>query len=110
MSLVEIRASLTCDGCGRTFSVAMDPASSVPSDWTLFDDATDAVRGSVSYKGPNGVNGCLGMSAVVDNEHLCGECADKCGDCQRCHAVGTFDGMKCGNCGGTGYGHRKRDL
>lgn len=74
MPLQEIRAHWLCDGCGKPFSVKMEPPNKFPRGWTLYDSAVDAVRGSIDYQGPNQPNGCGGMSAVEGDNCLCGHC------------------------------------
>lgn len=82
MAIVNIRATISCDACGREFRVEMDPASKVPAGWTLWDDAQDAVRGGsiVPEKGQD-ILDVLGSScSVQDDKMLCGDCtraADK---------------------------------
>lgn len=74
MSLRSIRARFACDRCGATFSVEMDPAYVPPVDWSLFDAAEDAARGSVRYEGPLHPDGFQGSSSVDGQSHLCGPC------------------------------------
>lgn len=77
MSINVIRASFTCDGCGKPFKVDMDPADKVnPAIFpTLYDEAVDYVRGGTTSDGE--------FCSVQDGMHLCGECtsvADQIGD------------------------------
>lgn len=62
MSIVEINATFSCDGCGAHFNVDLDNAATLPNGWTLTELAVDAVRG-----GPV-------MSSVQDGMDLCAEC------------------------------------
>lgn len=67
MTLVVVRATFECDGCGTQFKVDMDPATMRPKGWTLFEEAEDYVRGGCGAEG--------GMPAVVHGMHLCHKCA-----------------------------------
>lgn len=101
--LKEIQASFECDECGKPFSVEMDPARKVPPEWSLFDEAVDAVRGSVGYRGPTTRDGLGGCSAVVDGRHLCGECERDflvCDACKKGVKAPFAPGDRC-VCGGT---------
>lgn len=68
MSIVVIRATFECDGCGTQFRVDMDPAKMRPKGWSLMDEAVDYVRGGAGSDG--------GMPMVVHDMHLCHACAD----------------------------------
>lgn len=67
MSIVVVRATFECDGCGTQFRVDMDPSKMRPKGWTLFEEAEDYVRGGAGADG--------GMPAVVHDMHLCHDCA-----------------------------------
>lgn len=73
MKLIEVRATFECDGCGRQFSVEVDPAASAPQGWDMMNVAIDAVRGSVGYKSRIG----SGPSSVQNDKCLCGDCTRK---------------------------------
>lgn len=66
MSLVTVRATYDCDGCGKQFRVEMDPSAMRPKGMSLFDEAEDYLRGGC---------GTEGMPAVVHDMHLCHDCA-----------------------------------
>jgi hypothetical protein len=61
MTLMSIKATFECDGCGTQFKVDMDAARKIPSDWCVMDEAIDQLRGGV-------------MMTVVHTLHLCDEC------------------------------------
>jgi hypothetical protein len=63
MSLVCIKATFECDGCGTQFKVDMDAAHMRPKGWCLMDEAVDCLRGCVA-------------NTVVHDLHLCAECHD----------------------------------
>lgn len=67
MSLVCVRATFECDGCGTQFKVDMDPAKMRPKGWTLMEEAEDYARGGCGAEG--------GMPAVIHDMHLCHACA-----------------------------------
>ena len=73
MSVIQIRATIECEGCGTEFSVEIDTASNLPDGWDLCDLAKDAVRGSVGYEHRLKSSGC---SSVQDDKMLCGSCTD----------------------------------
>ncbi len=66
MSIVCVRATFECDGCGEQFKIEMDAAKMRPKGWTLMEEAEDYVRGGC---------GTEGMPAVVHRMHLCHDCA-----------------------------------
>lgn len=71
--LIEIRAEFECDGCGRTFSVRIEPESQLYVG-SAYDLAVDAVRGSIAHKGPRTKAG-LGASSYVEGDQCyCGAC------------------------------------
>ncbi len=72
--LKTITAEFACDGCGELFSVSMDPACGPYGDWSTFDFAVDAVRGSIGYRGPTEPGH---SSSVQRDKHLCGNCTHK---------------------------------
>lgn len=67
MSIVVIRATFDCDGCGTQFKVEMDPAKMRPKGWALAEEAEDYLRG--------GIGADAGMPAMVHDMHLCHDCA-----------------------------------
>lgn len=69
---VEVRA--ICDGCGKWFCVEMELSDSIPQDWTLYDAAVNAVRGSLEYRDAKLI---IGSSSVQDGKHLCDACTDE---------------------------------
>ena len=75
MSVIKIRAYIECDECGAQFSVGMDPADKPNKDWTLWDMAEDAVRGSVEYEDKSWRYGLV--SSVQDGKMLCKDCTTK---------------------------------
>lgn len=92
MSLKRLTAYFACDECGRAFAVGLDPASTPPPLWSLFDCAVDGVRGAVDYA--DGRSDVLGCSSVQNDKHLCAECTEKAdaaapADEPECHAEGT---------------------
>lgn len=72
--LREIRATWQCEGCGKDFSVSIEPARTtcpeVPSMW---DMALDAVRGGIGYQGPNPG----GLCCIYKEKVLCASCEDE---------------------------------
>ena len=66
MSIVCVKATFECDGCGCQFKVEMDPAKMRPKGMTLMEEAEDYCRGGC---------GDSGMPAVVHDMHLCHDCA-----------------------------------
>lgn len=66
MSIVCIRATFECDGCGCQFRVEMDPATMRPKGWSLMEEAEDYLRGMCSADG--------GLPAMVHDLHLCDDC------------------------------------
>lgn len=72
LMLINIQATFACDECGDKFVVKLDPASTfIHDNWSLFDEAEDAVRGGV-FVVPTG-----DPTSVQDDEHLCGACTAK---------------------------------
>jgi hypothetical protein len=67
VSIVCIRATFECDGCGTQFKVEMDPATMRPKGWSLAEEAEDYLRGGIGADG--------GMPAMVHDMHLCHDCA-----------------------------------
>lgn len=63
MSLLEIKATFSCDECGTVFAVGLDAAYCPPTNWSLMDVAEDQVR--------------AGLQSVQDNKHLCRKCTMK---------------------------------
>jgi uncharacterized Fe-S cluster-containing MiaB family protein len=75
MSIKHIKAEIVCDGCGCHFSVAFDEAYEPPEGWSLYDVATDTVRGGTSCEA---IGRCeVGVSSVQGNMHLCPGCTRK---------------------------------
>lgn len=68
MSLIVVRATFECDGCGGQFKVDMDAATMRPKGWSLMEEAEDCVRGGCGSDG--------GMPAIVHGMHLCHDCAE----------------------------------
>lgn len=66
MSIVLVRATIECDGCGRHFHTDLDEAYKRPEGWTLFEEAEDMVRGGHCYEG--------GICSVMHGLHLCPKC------------------------------------
>jgi hypothetical protein len=66
MSLVCIRATFECDGCGTQFRIEMSPSAMRPKGWSLMEEAEDFLRGMCAADG--------GMPAMVHDLHLCDEC------------------------------------
>jgi len=66
VSIQLIRATVDCDGCGTQFHTEMDNADDLPDGWSLFDLATDYVRGGVCVEG--------GLCSVQADMHLCPTC------------------------------------
>lgn len=68
MSIVDIIARFSCDGCGARFGVEMDNASTLPDGWTLTELAVDAVRGGpVLCSVQDGMELCAACTAVADS-------------------------------------------
>lgn len=74
--IVCIRARFACDLCDQQFSVALDPASKAPAEWSLFESAEDAIFQT-------------GRGMVVEGTHLCPDCADRW-----CKCGGSWDSFK----------------
>lgn len=66
MTLKSISAKFECDGCGAAFEAYIDPARTLPADWSMFDMAVDAVRGSVGAA-------CTSVQGE-SNQCLCHKC------------------------------------
>lgn len=67
--LDRIEAVFRCDHCASAFSVEIDPATTLPVEWTPFDIAEDAIRG-----GLRGTIGKSGNVSVQGGKHLCPDC------------------------------------
>lgn len=68
MTLLAIRAFMTCDGCGSRMSFDLDPAGKVTVGWSLFDKAIDACRGGLDREQD-------GLSSVQGSDKcLCASC------------------------------------
>ena len=75
MSIVLIRATVECDGCGKQFHTDMDNADKLPDGWSIYDLVVDYVRGGNCAEG--------GMCSVQHDLDLCPQCtlvADHIGD------------------------------
>lgn len=75
MSILLIRATVDCDGCGKQFHTELHNADKLPDGWTLFELAEDYVRGGNCVEG--------GLCSVYHDMHLCPQCttvADGIGD------------------------------
>lgn len=67
MSIIKVRATVECDGCGKQFHSGLaDLASEVPAGWSLHELAEDYVRGGNCDEG--------GMCSVQADMHLCAQC------------------------------------
>lgn len=67
MSIIKVRATVECDGCGKQFhSELADLASEVQAGWSLHELAEDYVRGGNCDEG--------GVSSVQADMHLCPPC------------------------------------
>jgi hypothetical protein len=87
MAIHWIRAAWQCDGCGKDFVVAIDPATKIPEGWDLVEVARDAIRGgevvTQTGKHTTTTSGLLGSSSVQHDMNLCPRCtsiADDIGD------------------------------
>lgn len=70
--LINIQATFACDECGDKFVVKLDPASTfIHDNWSLFDEATDAVAGGVAVEPMDD------PTSVQNDKHLCGACTAK---------------------------------
>lgn len=76
MAVIEIMAKIGCDGCGRQFTVEMDPGRGPTEGWSVFDYAEDAVRGGVivTPHGSSRSGELPGSCSVQDDKMLCGTC------------------------------------
>jgi len=73
--IIDIKAKFSCDRCGREFTLKIDPVDNIPADWSMFDKAVDAIRGSYGYEDGEG---SYGRYASTDGErHYCHPCTDK---------------------------------
>ena len=75
MSILLIKATVDCDGCGKQFHTELHNSDELPTGWTLFELAEDYVRGGTCCEG--------GMCSVQQEMHLCPHCttiADNIGD------------------------------
>lgn len=75
MSVVVIKATIECDGCGKQFHTELHNSDKLPENWTLFELAEDYVRGGNCVEG--------GMSSVYHDLQLCPQCtsiADSIGE------------------------------
>jgi hypothetical protein len=73
VSIICVRATFECDGCGGQFRIEMDPASMRPKGWSLTEEAEDFLRGMCGADG--------GMPAMVHDMHLCDDCAGVAASC-----------------------------
>ena len=80
MTLQAIKATFACDGCGRRFTMDIDPASEVRLGSQLFEHVEDALRGGE-------FNGYVGGShreaaqstystSCQHGKHLCPSCTE----------------------------------
>jgi hypothetical protein len=76
MSLINIIATIDCDECGKRFSVYLDPADRVPSEWTLFEKAEDEVRGGTSIVLDKDTDP-LASTSVQKGKMLCTICTEE---------------------------------
>src|SRR6202021_1028775 len=80
MSLMHVRATFRCDGCGRAFMFEITPDTKLPADWTLFEEAEDCLRGGsfLAYVGEkrSGRREHL-FSSLQSGHHLCPDCTSK---------------------------------
>lgn len=76
MSVRSITAYVDCDEYDIHFSVNLDPARSLPSDWSLWDEAEDAVRGGIDSS-----FGILESTSVQDGKMLCPRCTHEVDTC-----------------------------
>ena len=79
MPVRTIRAYVECDQCGLQFSVAIEETSSCPLEWSMYDMAIDAVRGSLEYEEVplqgGRLSGLISKSSSIQNgQILCAEC------------------------------------
>jgi hypothetical protein len=70
MSVEAIKAKIECDNCGSQFEVRLDPARNLPSGWSIFDFAEDAVRGGYVV----GKSIFDGSCSVQNDQMLCITC------------------------------------
>lgn len=70
MTLLNVRAILTCDGCGKRMVVDLDPADERPRDWAWIDLVIDTVRGGNALVEPDGLSSVQGES----DQCLCPTC------------------------------------
>lgn len=96
MTINWLRAGICCDGCGKDFVVALDPATKVSphaleKGWSLFEYAEDAIRAgevvSIKPVGKSGAitttSGLFETSSIQAGKMLCPRCtsiADGIGD------------------------------
>lgn len=73
MAILSITTLIECDECGVHFAIDMDAARTVPTGWSLWDTAEDAVRGGYV----NGASVFDGSCSVQDGQMLCIECTRK---------------------------------
>lgn len=71
--ILNIQAKFVCDTCGDRFSVSIDPADSVPANWSMFEKAEDAIRGGRGYKDAGGEFPTR-TGSVFGELHLCHDC------------------------------------
>jgi len=80
MSLMHVRATFRCDGCGRAFMFEITPDTKLPADWTLFEEAEDCLRGGsfLAYVGEkrSGRREHL-FSSLQSGHHLCPDCTSR---------------------------------
>lgn len=77
MSLVHVRATFGCDGCGRNFIVELPNDMKANPEWTMFEEAVECLKEGdfLRYEGDkrSGTEGPT-FSSVQGGLHLCPQC------------------------------------
>jgi hypothetical protein len=74
VSIINLKASISCDGCGDQFRVWIDTGRRIPDGWDLCDIATDCVRGGHGEDMKGNHFGIAGSCSVQAGLHLCPKC------------------------------------
>jgi hypothetical protein len=74
MSIINLKAAISCDGCGDHFRVWIDTAANIPDGWDLCDLITDQVRGGHGEDMKGNHFGIAGSCSVQAGLHLCPKC------------------------------------
>ena len=75
--ILEIKAKFECDDCGTEFFVPLDPVSTCPPGWSMFDMAVDSIRGGLGYEDATDDLPVGSGSVEDDDRHYCNRCTKR---------------------------------